>query len=125
MIGMDKKMEEIKTTELEKIQPEKVTLFIHGKEREIKFGFSAWAKIEKELGGLKNLDKLQEKIEDAPFETIPHLIYIGLVDKEGVSEEDVLDDYGLGDMQKITEIFQKALYGSIPEDTEKKAEMEA
>lgn len=111
--------------ELEKIQPEKVTLLIHGKEREIKFGFSAWAKIEKELGGLKNLDKLQEKIENEPFETIPHLIYIGLVDKEGVSEEDVLDDYGLGDMQKITEIFQKALYGSIPEDKEKKAEMEA
>lgn len=122
--------------ELNKIQPEKVTLLIHGKEREIKFGFSAWAKIEKELGGLKNLDKLQEKIENEPFETIPHLIYMGLVDKSAytdekgneypeVTEENVLDEYGLSDMQKITEVFQKALYGSMPEDKGKKAEMEA
>lgn len=127
-------MEEIK--ELEKIQPEKVTLFIHGKEREIKFNFSAWAKLEKEFGGLKNIDKLEKDIEDRPFEVIPHLIFIGLTDKSAytdengktypeVTEGNVLDDYGLGDMSKITDVFQKALYGALPLDEGKKAEMEA
>lgn len=111
-------------SDLENVRPEKVTLVIHGKEREIKFGFSAWAKLEKEYGGLKNIDKLQKKVEETPFETIPHLIYLGLVDKEGVSEEDVLDDYGLADVQMITEVFTKALYGSLPQDG-KKAEVEA
>lgn len=119
---MDEKMEE--TKELEKVQPEKVTLMIHGKEREIKFTFSTWAKLEKELGGLKNLEKLQEQIENEPFSTIPHFLYLGLVDKEGVTEENVLDDYGLGDIQLITEKFTKALYGSLPVD-EKKAAVEA
>ena len=38
--------------ELEKVKDEKVTLFIKGREREIKYGFSAWAVIEDELGGL-------------------------------------------------------------------------
>lgn len=111
--------------ELEKVQAEKVTLFIKGKEREIKYGFSAWAKIEDELGGLDKLDQLQEQVEKYPFKTIPHLIWLGLVDKEGVEEETVLDDYGLGDIQTITEVFQKALYGSLPTDEEKKVVMEA
>jgi len=111
--------------ELEKLKNEKVVLFIHGKEREIKFGFSAWAKIEEELGGLDNLEKLQADIEKYPFKTIPHLIWLGLKDKEGVTEETVLDDYGLGDVKMITETFEKALYGSLPVDEEKKAEKEA
>ena len=50
-------------TELEKVKEEKVTLKIKGKEREIKYGFSAWAVIEEELGGLDKLDKLQEQVE--------------------------------------------------------------
>lgn len=115
-------MEELK--ELNTVKPEKITLKIHGKEREIKFNFSAWAKIEKEFGGLKNLDSLQEKIENEPFNIIPHLLYIGLQDKEGVDEETILDDYGLADIQYITEVFQKALYGSLPAGNSKK-EVEA
>ena len=111
-------------TELEKVKEEKVTLKIKGKEREIRYGFSAWAVIEEELGGLDNLDKLQEQVEKHPFKTIPHLIYIGLVDKEGVEESTVLDEYGLGDIEKITKVFEKALYGSLP-DSEKKAVKEA
>ena len=110
--------------ELEKVGAEKVTLFIHGKEREIKFDFSVWAKLEKEYGGIKNLEKMQKQIEEEPFNTIPHLLYLGLVDKEGVTEDNVLDDYGLNDIQMISEIFNKALYGSLPQD-EKKAVKEA
>ena len=128
-------MKEIK--ELENIEPKKAMLLIHGKEREIKFNFSAWAKIEKEIGGFKNVDKLEKDIEDKPFEIIPHIMFIGLVDKSAytdengkqypeVTEENILDDYGLADVQKITEIFNIALYGSLPKDTDgKKEEMEA
>ena len=110
--------------ELDKVKGEKVTIFLKGKERELKYSFSAWAVIEEEIGGLDNLEKLQEKVEKFPFKTVPHLIYIGLVDKEGISEETVLDEYDLGDIQYVTEKLQKALYGSLPEET-KKAEKEA
>lgn len=123
------------TKELDKIQPEKVTLKIHGKEREIKFTFSAWAKLEKEYGGIKNITKMDKQIEETPFEVIPHLLYIGLVDKspfkdeEGkeheITEENILDEYGLNDVQKITEVFSKALYGSMPEDDGKNKKVEA
>lgn len=107
------------TNELENVLENKVTLMIHGREREIKFGFSAWAKIEKEFGGVNHLDRMQKQIEETPFATIPHLIYIGLVDKEGVSEENVLDEYGLGDVKMITEKFTHALYDSLPVDSKK------
>ena len=121
--------------ELNKVQPEKVTLKIQGKEREIKFGFSAWAKLEKEFGGLKHLDNLQEQIENEPFTVIPHLMYIGLADKSAytdesgkeypeVTEENILEDYGFGDIETIVKVFEKALYGAMPEGESKK-EVEA
>ena len=81
---------------------------------------------------------MQKQIEETPFETIPHLLYLGLKDKsaftdsEGnkypeVTEDNILEDYGMADIQMITEVFTKALYGSLPQDnkTEKKPATEA
>lgn len=110
--------------ELDKVRGEKVTLKIGGREREIKFGFSAWAILEKEYDGLKNLEKLQKEVEERPFNTLPHLLFVGLVDKEGVTEDTILDDYGLNDIQMIAETFNRAIYGSLPVE-EKKAVKEA
>ena len=111
--------------ELEKVDSKKVTIKIKGKERELKFGFSAWAILEREYGGIKNIMKLQKEVEEKPFETLPHLVYIGLVDKEGIEEESVLDDFGLNDIEYISNKFAEALYGSLPEAEEKKAGKEA
>ena len=111
--------------ELEKVDSKKVTIKIKGKERELKFGFSTWAILEREYGGIKNIMKLQKEVEERPFETLPHLVYIGLVDKEGVEEESVLDDFGLNDIEYISNKFAEALYGSLPEVDEKKAGKEA
>jgi hypothetical protein len=112
--------------ELEKVDSKKVTIKIKGKERELKFGFSAWAILEREYGGIKNITKLQKAVEERPFETLPHLIYIGLVDKEGVDEDSVLDEFGLNDIEYISNKFAEALYGSLPEvEDEKKAGKEA
>ena len=111
--------------ELEKVDSKKVTIKIKGKERELKFGFKAWAILEREYGGIQNITKLQKEVEERPFETLPHLIYVGLVDKEGVEEDNVLDDYGLGDIDYISNKFAEALYGSLPEVEEKKAGKEA
>ena len=119
--------------ELEAVKAEKVTLRIHGEEREIKFNFSAWAEIEKEYGGFKNVRKLQKDLEETPFATLPHILYIGLVNKKPVekdgevyeiTEENILDDYGLGDIEYISDVFNRAIYGSLPTD-EKKAVKEA
>lgn len=111
--------------ELEKLQAEKVMLVIGGREREIKFNFSVWAKLEDEMGGLDNLPKLEEQIEKFPFKTIPHLVWLGLKDKEDLTEETVLDDYSLADVEYISETILKALYNSLPEDEGKKAGKEA
>jgi len=122
------------TKELDKVQNKKVTLFIGGKEREIKFNFSAWAKIEKEFDGLKNLEKrIQERIQNEAFTIIPHLLFIGLKDKSAytdengneypeITEENILDDYGLGDVERVTEILLSALYGTLPEESKKAVE---
>ena len=111
--------------ELEKVDSKKVTIKIKGKERELKFGFSAWAILEREYGGIKNILNLQKAVEERPFETLPHLIYVGLVDKEGVEEDTILDEFGLNDIEYISNKFAEALYGSLPEAEEKKAGKEA
>ncbi len=111
--------------ELEKVDSKKVLIKIKGKERELKFSFKAWAILEREYGGIKNIVKLQKEVEEKPFETLPHLIYVGLVDKEGVEEDNVLDDFGFGDIEYISERLTEALYGSLPEVEEKKAGKEA
>ena len=110
--------------ELEKVKSEKVTISINGEERDLKFGFSVWAKLEEEMGGLKNLSKLEKQIEEKPFNTLPHLFYLALVDKDGVTEENILDDYGLADIEELAEKFNKLVYGSLPIE-EKKAVKEA
>lgn len=110
--------------ELDKVKNEKVTISINGEERELKFGFSVWAKLEDEMGGLNNLGKLEKQISERPFNTLPHLFYLGLVNKEGVTEENILDDYGLQDIDELAEKFNKLVYGSLPAD-EKKAVKEA
>ena len=122
--------------ELENVKSEKVTLMIKGKEREIKFGFSAWAELEEEYGGLKNLEKMQKEVEEKPFKTIPHLLFIGLQDKSAytdekgneypeITEKNILDDYGLNDIQYISEVFNRALYGSLPQADNSKTAVEA
>lgn len=119
--------------ELEAVKAEKVTLRIHGEEREIKFNFSAWAEIEKEYGGFKNVRKLQKDLEETPFATLPHILYIGLVNKKPVekdgevyeiTEKNILDDYGLNEMKYVSDVLGNALWGSLPDD-EKKAVKEA
>lgn len=111
--------------ELNKIQDEKITIKIQGKEREVKFNFSDWAKIEKEYNGMKNFSKVADDLEDKPFETLPHLLWIGLKDKDDLSEDTYLNEFNLSDIEKITEVFAKALYGALPEDEQKKVKVEA
>ncbi len=110
--------------ELDKIRGEKITISINGEERELNFGFSVWAKLEEEMDGLKNLEKLEKQIKERPFNTLPHLFYLGLKNKEDVTEENILDDYGLADIEVLAEKFNKLIYGSLP-IVEKKAVKEA
>lgn len=110
--------------ELEKITHEDVFLKIAGKERKIKFGFSAWAKIEQKYGGLQNLGNIQKDIQEKPFETIPELIYLALSDKDGVDKDTMLDDYGLADMEMIAGKLTAAMYGSLPQEKKKAVQPE-
>lgn len=107
-------------SELEKVKPSDVTLKLGGRDRKIKFGFSAWAKLEEKYGGIKNLGKMEQDLQERPFTTIPYLVWIGLSDKEGLTEETVLDDYSMQDIVSLSETLAGALYGSLPKDEEEK-----
>lgn len=113
------------TKELDKVKPEKVTLKIGGKEREIKFGFSAWAELERKYGGIRNLEQMEKDMKEKPFQTIPSLVWIGLRDKEGLEEDTVLDDFSMDDVEYISEKLALALYGSLPQEESKKKAVEA
>jgi len=107
-------------SELEKVEVVRPKLSIGGRQREIRFNFSAWAEIEKKYGSIKNFAQIEKDVQQKPFETIPELIYIGLVDKEGVTKDNCLDDYSMADMEEVAKVLQVALYGSLPKDESKK-----
>ena len=92
----------------------------------------------KEYGGFNNFEKaITDDLTNKPFETLPHLLFIALKDKSAykdekgkeypeVTEDNILDDYGLQDIEYISDVFNRAMYGSLPlENDEKKAEQEA
>lgn len=103
-------------TELEKIEPKKTVLKIGGRERELKFNFSAWKEIEKKYGSVNNIEALVKDIQDKPFQTLPEIVYITLIDKEGLDKESCLDEYGMREMQDIINTVTKALTDSLPTD---------
>lgn len=107
-------------SELEKVKSSDVTLKLGGRDRKIKFGFSAWAKLEEKYDGIKNLGQMEKDMQEKPFQTIPFLIWIGLQDKEGLTEETVLDEYSMKDIEAVSETLAKALYGSLPKVEEEK-----
>lgn len=106
-------------SELNEITETKHFIKINGELREVKFRMSAWAELEKEYGSLDNIDKLLSDVEKRPFQTLPKLAYIGLIDKSGVVVETCLDDYSLRDIEEVTKTITNALFESLPE-TEKK-----
>lgn len=105
--------------ELNKVKPSDVKLMLGGRERELKFSFSVWAKLQDEYKSVSNFDKIEIDLRERPFTTIPHLIWLGLKDRDGLTEETVLDDYDITDMDYISEVVSKALYGSLPENKKK------
>ena len=107
---------ENKVTELEKIEPKIYSLKIAGKDREIKFNFSAWREIEKKYGSVNNVQQLVQDMSEKPFQTLPEIVYMALVDKEGVTAEDCLNDYSMAEMKDITEIVSSALKASLPSE---------
>ena len=107
---------ENKVTELEKIEPKIYSLKIAGKDREIKFNFSAWREIEKKYGSVNNVQQLVQDMSEKPFQTLPEIVYMALVDKEGVTAEDCLNDYSMAEMKDITEIVSNALKASLPSE---------
>lgn len=107
-------------SELAKVKPTEAVLKLGGKDRKIKYGFSAWAKLEEKYGGIKNIAQLEKDVQERPFQTIPYLIWIGLQDKEGLNEETLLDDYTMADMEELSSVLYTALYGSLPKDEAEK-----
>ena len=100
--------------ELENITEKKATLLIGGKERELAFRFSAWQKIEEKFG---NIQDVFSAVQKKPFTVLPELIYIGVIDKTGIKEADVLqflDQYGLEDLKDILTTVKAAMIASQP-----------
>lgn len=117
--------------ELNKVKKSDCKLMIGGKERLIRFGFSAWAKLEEKYGSIQNIERLEKEMEEKPMTHLIELCWIGLQDKEVYNEEGkrtgkqlnkdtLLDEYTVADVQSISEIVMGALYGSLPVSTEKR-----
>lgn len=106
-------------SELNKIEKTKCFISVNGEQREVRFVFSTWAKIEKKYGSVSSFKAIEKDMKEKPFETLPFLIYSALVNKDGTTEETCLDDYDLSTIGEVAEIMNKAMAGSMPVEDEK------
>ncbi|MCQ2589296.1 MAG: hypothetical protein MJ179_02625 [Treponema sp.] len=115
--------------ELEKVTESRNALVIGGKERIIRFGFSAWAKLEEKYGSIQNIEKLEKEMEEKPMTELRELAWIGLTDKEvynsegkrtgkQLDKETFLDEFSLADIEQVTSVVMGALYGALPKTEE-------
>lgn len=115
--------------ELLNVEDKEEKILIHGKERVIKFDLRTWAILEKELGGIKNIDKLESNLDENPINTITHLIYIALKDHNKYdgekivgqfTEEETLEEKDFNDIEKLGKIVTDCIMKSMPPEDKKK-----
>lgn len=111
--------------ELEKITKTDTKIKIGGIEREVRFTFSAWARLEKLYGSMAEVENhLQNDLDTMPMNTIIELCWIGLTDrrvyKDGkptdvmLEKETLLDEYDMADVKKVTAVVTSAVFRSLP-----------
>lgn len=113
---------------LEQVIPGKFTIRIKGKDREIKFGNLALAKIERKYGSVTNFKALEKDMETKPMETLPWLLSICMKDKEGIgeSEDEMLEAWDESNLSiyDVSEILGNAMNSAMSHingDDKKKA----
>lgn len=111
-------MKKEEKNELEGVMPKKFYLTIGGKEREVKFGNLALAKVEQKYGSLQNFDNLTKDLTEKPMQTIPWLLSICLKDKEGLNFDDVdsflesMDDENIS-VKTVMDVINPAMSSSM------------
>lgn len=113
-----------KEKELEKVMPSEFKITLGGKEREVKFGNLALAKIEKKYGSVEAFAQVQEDLQKKPMQTVPWLLSICMKDKEGLEDDyesilDAMDEEGLT-IAEVAEIVMSAINSSLSIFGEKK-----
>ena len=113
-----------KEKELEKVMPSEFKITLGGKEREVKFGNLALAKIEKKYDSVEAFAQVQEDLQKKPMQTVPWLLSICLKDKEGLEDDyesilEAMDEEGLT-ITEVAEIVMSAINSSLSVFGEKK-----
>lgn len=113
-----------KEKELEKVMPSEFKITLGGKEREVKFGNLALAKIEKKYGSVEAFAQVQEDLQKKPMQTVPWLLSICMKDKEGLEDDyesilEAMDEDGLT-IAEVAEIVMSAINSSLSVFGEKK-----
>lgn len=113
-----------KEKELEKVMPSEFKITLGGKEREVKFGNLALAKIEKKYGSIEAFSQVQDDLQKKPMQTVPWLLSICLKDKEGLENDyesilETMDDDGLT-ISEVAEVVMGAISSSLSVFGEKK-----
>lgn len=107
-------------SELEDVKQEPVTILLAGKQRRLKLGMRAMARIEEELGGIAAVGAL---MRTKPFSTLPKILFwaIPKADAEGLTEDTVADafdeeynlEYG---KDLVMQLMQRALPDSMKKE---------
>lgn len=104
-------------SELDDVKERIYTVPLGGKERQIRFNWRAWARLEEKYGSITDaLKPLREK----PMHALPELLVVGIVREPGEAitpemVEEWFDAYGLPQLTAILNTVRAAIQNSMPD----------
>ena len=104
--------------EFSRVAPSEHTITIKGKKRRIKFGNYALAQVEKKYGSLKNFNQLQSDMSEKPMATLPWLLSITCLDKDGIDNLTgdelfvIMDEENIS-IRELMEVIAEAMTDSM------------
>lgn len=75
-------------SDAKKVKPSEFYVELAGKKRRVLFGNYALLQIEEKYGSAYDLEKVEKDIEEKPMKTLPFLLSICMIDKEGFETDD-------------------------------------
>jgi hypothetical protein len=110
--------------EREDVSKKRRKITLGGREWEVKFGFSAWERIQEDFGDITNLAEKMKTQGPSTMLTLFEVCIVVAKDEKRPSRAEIrdwLEEFDLGELLEMSKILMSCVTKSVPEATEDKA----
>jgi|WetSurMetagenome_2_1015567.scaffolds.fasta_scaffold1635008_1 hypothetical protein len=110
--------------EREEVSRKRRTIMLNNREWEVRFGFSAWERIQEDFGDITNLAETMKKKGPSTMLTLFEVCLVVPESENRPSRDEIrrwLEEYDLGELMEMSKILMSCVVKSIPDSKGAKA----